>query len=375
VAEETQHRKADHIRICLDKKSQAKKATTGLEDVHFIHKAIPEINKQNIKLGTQFFGHQFSAPLIVGAITGGTAQAEKINATIAEAVEKLQIGMGVGSQRAAIEDKSLVQTFAIARKKAPNAFLIANIGGVQLVHGYSGKEAKKAIDMIDADAIAIHLNALQEAIQPEGQTNFEGVLSKIAEIAGELDKPVIVKETGTGIAAEEAKILEDAGVKAIDVGGVGGTSFAAVEYHRTDEKENQLQRFLGEAFWDWGIPTATSIAELAQTVKIPIIASGGIRTGSDIAKTLALGSKFASLSQPVLQASVKGVKETENLLILLIEELRNIMFLVGATNIEQLAGTPIVITGKTAQWLETRGFNIKNYAKRSMRYSGDRKIP
>jgi isopentenyl-diphosphate delta-isomerase len=375
VAEETQRRKADHIRICLDKKSQAKKATTGLEDVHFIHKAIPEINKQNIKLDTQFFGHQFLAPLIVGAITGGTAQAEKINATIAEAVEKLQIGMGVGSQRAAIEDKSLVQTFAIARKKAPNAFLIANIGGVQLVHGYSSKEAKKAIDMIDADAIAIHLNALQEAIQPEGQTNFEGVLSKIAEIAGELDKPVIVKETGTGIAAEEAKILEDAGVKAIDVGGVGGTSFAAVEYHRTAEKENQLQRFLGEAFWDWGIPTATSIAELAQTVKIPIIASGGIRTGSDIAKTLALGSKFASLSQPVLQASVKGVKETENLLILLIEELRNIMFLVGATNIEQLAGTPIVITGKTAQWLETRGFNIKNYAKRSMIYSGDRKIP
>jgi len=323
----------------------------------------------------KLFGHQFSAPLIVGAITGGTAQAEKINATIAEAVEKLQIGMGVGSQRAAIEDKSLVQTFAIARKKAPNAFLIANIGGVQLVHGYSGKEAKKAIDMIDADAIAIHLNALQEAIQPEGQTNFEGVLAKIAAITSELDKPVIVKETGTGIAAEEAKMLEDAGVKAIDVGGVGGTSFAAVEYHRTDEKENQLQRFLGEAFWDWGIPTATSIAELAQTVKIPIIASGGIRNGSDIAKTLALGAKFASLSQPILQASVKGVKETESLLILLIEELRNIMFLVGATNIEQLAGTPIVITGKTAQWLETRGFNIKNYAKRSMIYSGDRKIP
>lgn len=373
MAEETQRRKADHIRICLDENSQARKATTGFEDIHFIHKALPEINKQNIDPSTYFLNHKFSAPLVVGAITGGTAQAEKINATIAEAVEELQLGMGVGSQRAAIEDKSLMQTFAIARKKAPNAFLIANIGGVQLVHGYSIREAKKAIEMIDADAIAIHLNALQEAIQPEGQTNFEGILSKITDIAGELDKPVVVKETGTGIAAEEAKKLEAAGVKAIDVGGAGGTSFAAVEYYRTG-KESQLQRHLGEAFWDWGIPTATSIAEITQTVKLPVIASGGIRNGSNIAKALALGAQLASLSQPILQTSIKGVKETESLLTLLIEELRNIMFLVGAINIEQLARIPVVITGKTAQWLETRGFNVKNYAKRSMVYSGHRKV-
>ncbi len=373
MAEETQRRKADHIRICLDENSQARKATTGFEDIHFIHKALPEINKQNIDPSTYFLNHKFSAPLVVGAITGGTAQAEKINATIAEAVEELQLGMGVGSQRAAIEDKSLMHTFAIARKKAPNAFLIANIGGVQLVHGYSIREAKKAIEMIDADAIAIHLNALQEAIQPEGQTNFEGILSKIADIAGELDKPVVVKETGTGIAAEEAKKLEAAGVKAIDVGGAGGTSFAAVEYYRTG-KESQLQRHLGEAFWDWGIPTATSIAEITQTVKLPVIASGGIRNGSNIAKALALGAQLASLSQPILQTSIKGVKETESLLTLLIEELRNIMFLVGAINIEQLARIPVVITGKTAQWLETRGFNVRNYAKRSMVYSGHRKV-
>jgi isopentenyl-diphosphate delta-isomerase len=375
MAEETQQRKADHIRICLDEKSQAKKATTGFEDIHFIHKALPEINKQKINLSTSFFGHIFSAPLIVGAITGGTAQAEKINSIIAETVENLHLGMGVGSQRAALEDKTLIKTFAVARKKAPHAFLIANIGGVQLVHGYRVKEAKKAIDMIDADAIAIHLNALQEAIQPEGQTNFEGVLSKIAEIAEQLDKPVIVKETGTGIAAEEAKKLEGAGVKAIDVGGVGGTSFAAVEYHRAIGEKSQLQRFLGEVFWDWGIPTATSIAEIAQTVKIPVIASGGVRNGTDIAKALALGAGITSLSQPVLQTAVKGVKETENLLTLLIEELRNIMFLVGATNIEQLAKTPVVITGKTAEWLKTRGFNVETYAKRSMIHIEHRKVP
>jgi len=375
MAEETQQRKADHIRICLDEKSQAKKATTGFEDIHFIHKALPEINKQEIDLSTSFFGHKFSSPIIVGAITGGTAQAKKINSVIAETVESLQLGMGVGSQRAAIEDKTLIETFAIARKKAPHAFLIANIGGVQLVHGYSVKEAKKAIDMIDADAIAIHLNSLQEAIQPEGQTNFEGILTKIAEIAEQLDKPVIVKETGTGIASEEAKKLEAAGVKAIDVGGVGGTSFAAVEYHRAGGQESQLQRFLGEVFWDWGIPTATSIVEIAQTVKIPVIASGGIRNGTDIAKALALGAGLTSLSQPVLQTAVKGVKETETLLTLLIEELRNIMFLVGATKIEHLAKTPVVITGKTAEWLKTRGFNVETYAKRSTIKSEHRKVP
>ncbi len=375
VAEGTQRRKADHIRICLDKKSQSKKATAGFEDIHFVHKALPEINKQDINLSTNFFSHKFSAPLIVGAITGGTSQAEIINATIAETVEKLQLGMGLGSQRAAIEDKTLAKTFSVARKKAPNAFLIANIGGVQLVHGYSVKEAKKAIDMIDADAIAIHLNALQEVIQPEGQTNFRGVLAKIAELAGELEKPVIVKETGTGIAFEEAKKLEAAGVKAIDIGGVGGTSFAAVEYYRASKEENQLQRFLGEAFWDWGIPTTTSIAEIAKTVKIPIIASGGIRNGTDMAKSLALGAELTSLAQPVLQAAIKGVKETERLLTLLIEELRNIMFLVGASRTEQLAKTPIVISGKTAQWLKTRGFNVETYAKRSMAPSENRKNP
>lgn len=375
MAEETQRRKADHIRICIDEKSQAKKATPGFEDIHFIHKAIPEINKQDINLSTNFFGHKFSAPLIVGAITGGTPQAEKINSTIAEAIEDLRLGMGVGSQRAAIEDKTLAKTFAVARKKAPHAFLIANIGGVQLVHGYSVKEVKKAIEMIEADAIAIHLNALQEAIQPEGQTNFKGVLSKITELSREIDKPVFVKETGTGIAAEEAKKLEAAGVKAIDIGGLGGTSFAAVEFHRAIKEDSQLQRFLGEAFWDWGIPTATSIVEIAQTVKIPIIASGGIRNGTDIAKSLALGAEFASLAQPVLQTAVQGVKETKNLLTLLIEELRNIMFLVGAQNIEQLEKTPIVISGKTGQWLETRGFNVETYAKRSMTLSGNRKIP
>ncbi|UCF45174.1 MAG: type 2 isopentenyl-diphosphate Delta-isomerase [Candidatus Bathyarchaeota archaeon] len=367
MAEETEKRKADHIKICLNEKAQARKATAGFEDVQFIHRALPEIDKYKVNLSTTFFGYKFSAPLIVGAMTGGTREATRINATIAEAVEKLQLGMGVGSQRAALEDSKLEKTFAIAREKAPTAFLIANIGGVQLVHGYGLREVEKTLEMIEADAVAIHLNALQEAVQPEGQTNFKGVLAKIGEIAGELDKPVIVKETGSGIAAEDAKRLETAGVKAIDVAGTGGTSFAAVEYYRAKGQENSIQHFLGDVFWDWGIPTVASLAEITQTVQIPVIASGGVRTGKDVAKALALNASLASVSQPALQAAVKGAKDTENMLSLLIEELRNVMFLVGAEKVQDLAKVPVMVTGKTAEWLKTRGFDVEDYSKRGAR--------
>ena len=361
MAEKTEKRKAEHIRICLEQKAQARKATAGFEDIQLIHRALPEVDRQKISLSTSFLGKKFSAPLIVGAMTGGTEEATQINASIAEAVEKLHLGLGVGSQRAAIEDQKLEKTYAIARKKAPTAFLIANIGGVQLVHGYGLKEVKKVVEMIDADAVALHLNALQEAVQPEGQTNFKGVLAKIGEIAGELDKPVIVKETGCGISAEDAKALEAAGVKAIDVGGVGGTSFAAVEYYRSSLNN------MGEIFWDWGIPTAVSLIETTQSVKIPVIASGGVRSGLDIAKSLALNASLASISQPMLETAVKGTKETEELLSCLIDELRNAMFLVGAENLESLAKVPVVISGKTAEWLNIRGFNIKKYAQRGAR--------
>ncbi len=364
MAEETGKRKVDHIRICLDEKAQANKATSGFEDIQLVHRALPEIDKAKINLSTTFLGKKFSAPIIVGAMTGGTQQAIKINTSIAEAVEKLGLGMGLGSQRAAIEDSALEKTYRVAREKAPHAFLIANVGGVQLVHGYGVKEVKKIVEMIDADAVAVHLNALQEAVQPEGQTNFKGVLSKIAEITAAIDVPVIVKETGAGISAEDAKALTKIGVKAIDIGGVGGTSFAAVEYYRSTPKSGGVQHFLGEALWDWGIPTAVSLIETAQTVKVPLIASGGVRSGTDIAKALALNANLASIVQPILQTAVKGTEETEQKLRCLIEELRNVMFLVGVEKISDLGKTPVVITGKTAEWLIARGFDLQKYAKR-----------
>jgi isopentenyl-diphosphate delta-isomerase len=359
MAIEIEKRKAEHIDICLTKNVQAKKVTAGFEDIRFIHRALPEINQQDIKLSTTFLGKTLNAPLIVGAMTGGTEKATQINASIAEAVEELHLGMGLGSQRAAIEYPKLENTYSIARKKAPTAFLIANIGGVQLVNGYGLKEIKKAVEMIDADAVAIHLNALQEAVQPNGQTTFKGILAKIAQVASGLDTPVIVKETGAGISAEDAEALEAAGVKAIDVGGTGGTSFSAVEYYRSTNG-----KALDEAFWDWGIPTAASLIEVVNTVKIPVIASGGVRNGLDIAKSLALNARLASVSYPALSASVNGAKETKNLLSCLIDELRNVMFLVGAGNLQALTKVPLVIGGKTAEWLNTRGFNTTNYAKR-----------
>ena len=363
MAEETKKRKADHIRISLNQDVQARKTTTGFEDIHFVHKALPEVDRAKINLSTTVFNHKFKAPLIVGAITGGTREATKINAVIAEAVEDLGLGMGVGSQRVAIENRKLEKSFEITRKKAPTAFLIANLGGPQLLKGYDINEVKKAIEMIKADAVAIHLNPLQEAVQPEGETNFRGLLEKIGKIANNMDTPVIVKETGAGIAAEEAEKLEAKGVKGIDVSGVGGTSFAAVEYYRA-KQDRKFQHELGSVFWDWGIPTAVSLVEVSETASIPVIASGGIRTGTGIAKALTLGASLTSLSAPILRAAVKGLKETKSKLSLLVEELRNAMFLVGADSVQSLRKRPVVITGKTMKWLKARGFEPEKYAHR-----------
>jgi len=360
----TEERKSDHLKIGLKENVQAKQTTTGFEDVHLVHKALPEIEREKIDLSTVAFDHKFSAPLIVGAMTGGVPEARKINKAIAEAVEQLGLGMGVGSQRAAIEDPSLENTFAVTRKKAPTAFLIANIGGPQLVRGYGAKEAHKAVEMMGANALAIHLNPLQETIQLEGETDYTGILNKIGEIAEAIDVPVIVKETGAGIAAEDAKLVEDAGVAGIEVAGAGGTSWAAVEYHRAKRDQDELRQRLGEVFWDWGIPTVASLVETVQSVKLPIIASGGVRSGIDVAKALALGASLAGMALPILPSAIKGQKEVKRVLQLVLEELRNAMFLVGAGSVREMKAVPAVITGRTAEWLRIRGFHPEIYAKK-----------
>ncbi|HVP41230.1 MAG TPA: type 2 isopentenyl-diphosphate Delta-isomerase [Candidatus Krumholzibacteriaceae bacterium] len=363
MSNQTKERKDDHIKICLEKDVQAKRITTGFEDIFFVHRALPEIDREKIDLSTKLFDHKFCAPIIVGAMTGGTSEATKINKTIAEAVQELDLGMGVGSQRAAIEDARLECSFAETRRKAPTAFLIANIGAPQLVQGWRLDQAQIAVNMIDADALAIHLNPLQEAIQPEGETNYANALAKIKEIATNLNVPVIAKETGAGIAAEEAKKLEEAGVKGIDVSGAGGTSWAAVEYYRAKAAMDAKGERLGQTFWDWGIPTAVSVFEVSNSVNIPVIASGGLRTGLDVAKSLALGASLVSVSAPVLWPATRSVGQVKKTLELIIEELKNAMFLTGCDNIKKLKKTPVVVTGKTTQWLLMRGFHPATLAR------------
>lgn len=360
----TEKRKTNHIRICIEENVQARQATTGFEDVFLIHRALPEIERDKISLSTKVFNHKLSAPLIVEAMTGGATETAKINVAIAEAVEELGLGMGVGSQRAAIENPKLENTFAVTRKKAPTAFLLANIGASQLVRGYDVKQAKKAVEMIDADALAIHLNPLQEVIQPEGETNYVGVLKKIREITQALDIPIIAKETGTGVAAEEAKMLEAAGVAGIDVAGVGGTSWAAVEYHRAKKMQDKFRQRLGKDFWDWGIPTAASLVEVVQSVNLPVIASGGVRSGINVAKSLALGASLAGMASPILRPATKDSNKVKKVLLFIIEELKNTMFLVGAESTQRLKKAPLVLTGKTAEWLRMRGFQLERYARR-----------
>lgn len=357
-------RKADHIEICLEENVQARRATTGFEEIYLVHKALPEIERNKIDLSATVFNHGFSAPLIVSSMTGGFHKATEINAAIARAVEKLGLGMGVGSQRAAIEDQELEQTFTVAREEAPHAFLMANLGGPQLVKEYSVREAQKAVEMLQADALAIHLNPLQETVQPEGETRSAGLLAKLGEIVQELGVPVIVKETGAGISAEDAEKLEAVGVAGIDIAGAGGTSWAAVEFYRAKRQGDEFHQKLGEAFWDWGIPTAISLIETTQRVHIPVIASGGIRSGIDAAKALALGASLMGMAHPILDPAVHGAEEVEKKLRLVIEELRNAMFLVGADSIPKLKKVPVVMTGKTADWLVMRGFEPHLYARR-----------
>lgn len=366
VSEKLKGRKIDHLDICMEENVQARHVTTGFEDITLVHRALPEIDQCKIDLTTRFLKHKFSAPIIVEALTGGVEKATRINAAIAAAVEKLGLGMGVGSQRAAIEDSRLEKTFSVAREKAPNAFLMANLGGAQLARKYGVKEARKAVKMLEADALAVHLNPLQETVQPEGETGYKGLVDKIHEITQALDVPVIVKETGAGISAEDAKKLEAAGVAAIDVAGVGGTSWAAVEYHRAKRQGDQFHQALGEAFWDWGIPTVASLIETGQSVHMPIIASGGIRNGIDVAKAIVLGASLTGTASPILDPAFHGAARVEEKLAFIIEELKTAMFLVGADSIQKLAKAPAVVTGKMAEWLNMRGFDPRAYARRSL---------
>jgi len=352
MSADTSSRKRDHLKISLERDIEFEAKTTWLEYVELVHKALPELDFDEISTETTFLGRRFGMPLIIEAMTGGVPEAAEINGNLAEAAERFSIPMGVGSQRAALSDSSLEYTFKVARERGPNAFLIANLSGVQLVQ--DGVEAaEKAVEMIEADALAIHLNALQELVQPEGSTSFRGVLMAISRVVEKLDVPVIVKEIGCGISAEVAKSLEEIGVKAVDVAGAGGTCWTKIEMLRATELAEEKE-LLAKTFLEWGIPTAASVIEVSSTVKIEVVASGGIRTGLDIAKALSIGADMAGVAHPLLKPAVNSVEEVMDVLTKLRNELQAAMFLTGCGDIEALKKSPHVLFGPLLEWVRQR---------------------
>ena len=333
-------RKADHIRINLDEDVRSG-LTSGLENYHFVHQALPELNLIDIDLGLSLFGRRMKAPILISSMTGGTELARKINVILAEAAQETGIAMGLGSQRAAIENPDLADTFKV-RHIAPDILLFANLGAVQLNYGYGVEECQNAVDMIAADALILHLNPLQEAVQPEGDTHFSGLVNKIEALCKALPVPVIVKEVGWGFSERTARMLASAGVSAIDLAGAGGTSWTQVEMYRATSKE---QAKLAAAFLDWGIPTAQSIKNVRSAAPdLHIIASGGLRDGIDIAKCIALGATIGGMASPFLKAANQSLQETINTIQLIERQIQVSMFASGNASLDQLRKTQLIET-------------------------------
>ena len=345
------NRKLEHLLICKNYDVEFKDKTTGFEDIELIHNALPEIDKNDIDLSTSAFGKKLDSPLFITAITGGHPASKEINKQLAIVAEENNIALGVGSQRAACEHPELEDTYSVVRDNAPDCLLVGNIGAPQL------NLANKAVEILDADILAIHLNPLQESIQPEGDLDARGYLDLISKITDAVDIPVMAKETGCGISGETARQLADAGVNFIDIEGAGGTSWAAVETYRAED------RYYGELFWDWGIPTAISTAEVVNNVDIPVVSSGGIRSGLEAAKAIALGADSVGMALPFLKKSISH-EELTQFINKFNDSLRIAMFLVGANNIEELKQSKLVVHGKTKEWLNERGINTKNYSRR-----------
>jgi isopentenyl-diphosphate Delta-isomerase len=330
---ETESRKADHLRVCLEDDVQSHQIRTGLERYRLTHCCLPELDYGTIDRTTQFLGKSLNAPLLISSMTGGTDQARMINHRLAAIAQTYRLAMGVGSQRVAIENPGVSDSFRL-RTIAPDALLFANIGAVQLNYTYGLEQCQKAVDLLEADALILHLNAVQEAVQTRGDKNFQGLFAKIAQLCRALPVPVIAKEVGNGISGVMAQRLIEAGVSAIDVAGAGGTSWAKVEAGRAQDPQ---QRRLGETFADWGIPTAECLVQVrAIAPTIPLIASGGLRNGLDAAKAIALGADLAGLAMPFLAAANTSEAALHEVTEILMAELTTAMFCSGAGDLAAL---------------------------------------
>jgi isopentenyl-diphosphate delta-isomerase len=335
-------RKQDHLRIVTEEAVAARGVTTGLERYRLVHRALPDLDLETIDTSIRFLGHSLRAPFLISGMTGGVARGATINRRLAQAAQAVGCAMGVGSQRVAVDNPSLAPTFRV-RDVAPDILLFANLGAVQLNYGYGPDHCRRAVEMIEANALVLHLNPLQEALQVGGNTNWRGLLRGIETVCAALPVPVIVKEVGWGVSGDVARRLLDAGVAAIDVGGAGGTSWSEVERHRAPTE--RLRRVAG-AFGAWGIPTADSVAMVrAAAPNVPLIASGGLRSGVEAATAVALGADLVGFAAPLLRAAAASETAARELLMALVDELRVSMFCCGAGDVAQLKRAALVTGG------------------------------
>lgn len=328
----TEDRKNRHLDICLND-DVASTLDAGFRAVRLRHEALPEIALEDVVLAARFLGRKLQAPLIISSMTGGTRRAGTINRNLARAAQATGIAIGLGSIRAAIENPALLSTYDV-REVAPNAMLFANLGAVQLNYGVEIEDVRRAVEAIGADGLYLHLNPLQESLQPNGDTNFRGLLPKIRSLIAALDVPVVAKSVGSGIAPSTAQKLFDAGIAAIDVAGAGGTSWARVEGKRSSDP---LRAKLAEHFADWGFPTALATRAMREAFpSAAIVASGGIRTGVDVAKALALGADLAGIAQPLLEPATRSADAVTEALTEILEGLRIAMFATGSRTVVAL---------------------------------------
>lgn len=330
---ETRDRKAEHIRLALDERMQL--GSSAFEALRFEHEALPEIDFEEIDTAVEFLGKRLAAPLLISCMTGGTETAGRINRNLAAGAERTGIAVGVGSQRKALEDPGKADTFRV-REVAPSVPLLANLGAVQLNYGMGVAECRQAVEMIGADALVLHLNPLQEAIQPEGQCNFSGLLPKIGEVVRGVGVPVAAKEVGCGISEATARALAGQGVRIVDTAGVGGTSWARIEAQRSGDVE------IGELFAGWGLPTPESIRQVRRVEGLTVIASGGLRHGLDAAKALALGADLVGMAYPFLAPATESPERVADKVRRTVRELKICMFCLGVKTIAELQRTKLL---------------------------------
>jgi isopentenyl-diphosphate delta-isomerase len=336
AAANTESRKAEHIRVNLREDVTAKGIDNGFDEYRFIHRALPEIDLADVDTGTVIFGRSLAAPLLISCMTGGTGEARRLNRVLARVAQRMRLAMGLGSGRALLERPELIDTFEV-RSIAPDVLLFANLGAVQLARGYDVDDCRRLVGELGADALVLHLNALQEAVQPEGDTCFSGLLARIAIVCEQLEVPVVVKEVGWGIDPDTVRALLDAGVAAVDVAGAGGTSWSEVERYRASDP---WRARVAAAFAGWGIPTAVCLRQARRVAGDALVfASGGIRDGIDAAKAMALGADLVGVAGPFLRAAAAGEDEAHELALEIVAVLRIAMFAIGARTLAELRQT------------------------------------